>query len=157
MSVIQTGWPEVLQIQGVVPDLGLIMVIFFALFYGEERAMFTGILAGIYQDIASNTSLGHHILCLVITGFIFGKLSSRLLSEHPAIKSGLVFMGALLHGLLFNVITYLQDPYTNFFYVLFVNTVPSAFYSALMTPIIFWLLHHVFRLSEIKTFKVINK
>ena len=148
LSVVQTSWPEILRVQGVVPDLGLIMVIYFALFYGEERAMFTGVLAGIYQDIASNTSLGHHVLCLVVTGFIFGKLSGRLISEHPAIKSALVFAGALLHGVIFNVITYLQDPYTNFMYVLFINTIPSAFYSAIMTPIVFWLLHYLFQFSE---------
>lgn len=148
ISVVQTSWPEILRVQGVVPDLGLIMVIYFALFYGEERAMFTGVLAGIYQDIASNTSLGHHVLCLVVTGFIFGKLSGRLISEHPAIKSALVFGGALLHGVIFNIITYLQDPYTNFLYVLFINTIPSAFYSAIMTPIIFWLLHYTFLFSE---------
>ncbi len=149
LSVLQTSWPDILRVQGVIPDLGLIMVIYFALFYGEERAMFTGVFAGIYQDIASNTTLGHHVLCLVITGFIFGKLSGRLISEHPAIKSALVFAGALLHGILFNLIVYLQDPYTNLFYVIFINTVPSAFYSALMTPIIFWLLQQIFRITDL--------
>ncbi len=148
LSVLQTSWPEILRIQGVIPDLGLIMVIYFALFYGEERAMFTGILTGIYQDIASNLTLGHHVLCLVITGFIFGKLSGRLLSEHPAIKSALVFFGAVLHGIIFNIIVYLQNPYTNIIYVIFINTVPTAFYSALLTPIIFWLLHQLFRFTE---------
>ncbi len=147
-SVTQTSWPDMLRIQGVIPDFGLIMVIFFALFYGEERAMFTGLFAGIYQDIASNTTLGHHVLCLVITGFIFGKLSGRLVSEHPAIKSALVFGGALLHGVLFNIIVYLQDPYTNIIYVIFINTVPSAFYSALMTPFIFWILQYIFRFTD---------
>jgi len=148
LSVLQTGWPDILRVQGVTPDLGLIMVIYFALFYGEERAMFTGLFAGIYQDIASNTPLGHHILCLVITGFIFGKLSGRLISEHLAIKSALVFGGAILHGILFNIIVYLQDPYTNFTYVIFINTVPSAFYSALMTPFVFWLLQQIFRFTD---------
>jgi len=148
LSVLQTGWPDILRVQGVTPDLGLIMVIYFALFYGEERAMFTGLFAGIYQDIASNTALGHHILCLVITGFICGKLSGRLISEHPAIKSALVFGGAILHGILFNIIVYFQDPYTNLIYVIFINTVPSAFYSALMTPFVFWLLQQIFRFTD---------
>lgn len=147
-SIIQTSWPDFLRIQGVIPDLGLIIVIYFALFYGEERAMFTGLLAGIYQDIASNTTLGHHILCLVITGYIFGRLSGRLMSEHPAIKSALVFGGALLHGILFNIIVYFQDPYTNIVYVIFINTVPSAFYSALMTPFVFWILQYTFRFTD---------
>lgn len=156
-SMLQASWPDWLRVQNVMPDLGLILVIYFALFYGEERAMYTGVLTGLYQDTSSSSVLGHHVLCLVVTGYIFGRLSSRLISEHPAIKAGLVFLGALLHGTLYNFVHYLQSPYTNVLYVFFTNAVPSAFYSAVLTPLVFWILQTIFKWVEPAPVELVNR
>ena len=49
-AVLQTTWPELLRLQGVTPDLTLLLVVYFAMTEGEERAMFTGVIGGIYQN-----------------------------------------------------------------------------------------------------------
>jgi len=143
-ALLQTTWPDYLKIQGVLPDLSLLLVVYFAIVDGEERAMFTGVIGGMYQDVASNSVLGHHIICLVITGYAVGRFSTRLITEHPAIKAGLVFLAGIAHGLLFRMILYVQDPANGLWQGLITVAVPGAFYTAVITPLAFLLLGVLF-------------
>lgn len=138
-ALIQTSWPDFLKLQEVAPDLCLLLVVFFAIREGEERAMMTGLLGGIYQDIASTALLGHHVLCLVVVGYIAGRFSTRLVTEHPAVKVGLVFLAGIVSNTLFNLILFIQQPEHEVLYTIFNSVVPEAFYSALVTPVVFLL------------------
>ncbi len=148
LVIFQITWPGTLKIEGTVPNLPLIAIIYIALHYGEERAMIASIFAGLYLDVAANSSLGLHILCLVVPGFIFGRISARLISLHPAIKATLVFLATIMYGIIFNVISYFQNPYTNFLFTLIADTIPQAFYTAILTPIVFWLVGGFFNLTD---------
>lgn len=142
-ALVQTNWPEALKLQGVVPDLVLIMVVYYAIAEGEERAMFTGLVGGLYQDVAVHTVLGHHVICHVIVGYIAGRVSTRLITEHAAIKAGLVLLASLGQGLLFIFIQYVQQPQRGMLYPLLAVVVPCAFYTAVVAPILFLLLDSV--------------
>ena len=86
IALVQTSWPDMLKLQEVIPDLCLILVVYVAIMEGEVRAMITALIAGVYQDMASGAVLGHHVLCLVIVAYVTGKLSRRIITEHPAMK-----------------------------------------------------------------------
>ena len=143
-ALIQTTWPDAVKLQGVLPDLTLLLVVYFAIADGEERAMFTGVLGGMYQDVAGNAVLGHHILCNVVVGFSVGRLATRLVTEHPAVKVGLVVCASLVHGILYTAILYVQEPDVGALHTLVTSVVPGAFYTALMTPIVFLVLTRLF-------------
>lgn len=136
-SLIEATWLGVVRIQGVMPDLILLFVVYIAVNFGEERAMFSGLIGGILQDVAGESSLGHHVLCLVLTGYVVGLVSQRLITGHPAVKSGLVLIAALLNGLLYTTVARVIAPDTSALYVFGVSVVPKAFYTALVTPIAF--------------------
>ncbi len=144
-ALLQTTWPDALKLQGVVPDLSLALVVYFAIADGEERAMITGLLSGIYLDTACHAVLGHHVLCLVLVGYIVGRLSSRLITEHPAVKAALVFCAAVLHGAIYTSVLYVQQPDTGLVYHMITSVVPGAFYTGLITPLEFFVLDRVFR------------
>jgi rod shape-determining protein MreD len=144
-ALLQTTWPETLKMQDVLPDFILLLTVFFALNYGEELAMYTGLIGGLYQDTASNKVLGHHVLCLVIVGFVVGRLSNRLITDHPAIKAGIVLIAALFHGLLFTFVAFVQDPSIGAMYTIATSVVPGAFYTAVLTPLVFMVLGWFFR------------
>ena len=146
-ALVEATWLGLVRFQGVLPDLILVLVIFFALTRGEERAMFTGVVGGLLQDVAGDTGLGHHVLCLVVVGFVVGKVSHRLLVDLPAVKAGFVFLASIAHGILFTTIAYLQHPDMSALYTIGVNVVPSAFYTAVATPIIFFVLTRSKRLG----------
>jgi rod shape-determining protein MreD len=137
-----------MRIQDVLPDLTLLLVVYFALQDGEERAMFTGVLGGIMKDVAGNARLGHNVLALVIVGYLAGRLSKRLVTDHPAVKAGLVFVASLTYGVIFVTVQYVQEPSIGATYQILTNRVPTAFYTALVTPVVFLLLDKMFRRSE---------
>jgi len=145
LALVQTTWPDFLTLQGVTPDLTLMLVVFFAIAEGEERAMFTGALGGLYQDVASKAVLGHNILCLVVIGYAVGRLSTRLVTEHPAVKAGLVLLAGLAQGTLYTSIAYVQEPATPVIRTILTSVVPASFYTALITPLVFIVLAKMFQ------------
>ncbi len=147
-ALLQTTWPESLKLQEVLPDLTLLLVVYFAIADGEERAMATGLLGGIYQDVASNAVLGHHVLCLVIVGYLIGRVSTRLITEHPAVKAGLAFLAGIVNGLLYAAVHFVQDPDHSFLRPVMTSAIPSAFYTALVSPVVFLVLMWMFHRRE---------
>lgn len=143
-AMIQTNWPGLLKFQEVTPDIILVCLVYFAIAFGEEWAMFTGLLGGLYLDVAVGTTLGHHVLCYVVTGYILGRLSTRLISEHAAIKAGAVFLAGGGWGILYTSIQYFQRPQSGMLQPLISNIIPTAFYSAILTPVVFLTLDRIF-------------
>ena len=138
-ALLEATWLRGLSIQGVVPDLVLVLVVWFAIEEGEERAMYAGVLGGIIQDAAANTALGQHVLCLIIVGFILGRLSQRLITDNPYVKALAVLLASLVHGVLFIAIDYVQKPDVNAIYTMSFSLLPRAFYTAFSTPFVFYL------------------
>jgi len=150
-ALFQTNWPELLNLQDVSPDIVLVLVVYFAIAFGEERAMITALTGGLYLDVASNTTLGHHVFCYVLIGYFCGRLSTRLISEHEAIKAGLVLIASVLQGVLFFAIQYVQQPGGGMIYTFLTSAIPCAFYSAVVTPIVFITVERVFHRREALT------
>lgn len=144
-ALLQTTWLDFIRVRGVLPDLVVLLVVYFALTEGAERAMFTGVLGGLFQDVASNATLGHHVLCLVLVGYGAGQVNARLVTDHPAAKAGLVFLASLVAGLLYLGILYVQKPETRALNALTARVIPTAFYTAVATPLVFWPLDRLLR------------
>jgi len=147
-AVLQTTWPDMLRLQGVTPDLTLLLVVYFAITEGEERAMLTGLIGGVYQDTATNTVLGQHVFCHVIVAYAVGRISTRFVTEHPAVKAGSVLCAGFVDGFLHTAVRYVQEPRLGFFYTLLTSVVPTAFYTAVLTPVVFTLLRRLFAHDE---------
>ena len=67
-------------------------------------------------------------------------MGNRLITGHPAVRAGAVFIASLIHGILYIFIAYVQDPQSGTFGPLLSVTVPTAFYTAIVTPFIFVVL-----------------
>ena len=84
------------------------LVVYFSIAEGAERGMYTGVLGGMFQDVAGNTGIGHHILCLVIIGYVVGRMASRLITENPYVKTVTVLLASMVHGILYLAVEYVQ-------------------------------------------------
>ena len=147
-ALFHTKWPEALVFQQALPDLVLLLVVYLAVTEGEERAMFTGLIGGVYQDVAGNAVLGHHVLCLVVAAYVVGRISTRLITDHAAVRAGLVFCAGLIHGLLFALVAYVQQPAAGVVYPILTSVIPCAFYTAFITPLALLLLSWAFQGRE---------
>jgi hypothetical protein len=63
-----------------------------------------------------------------------------LVTDHPAVKAGLVFSAAIVHGMLYTVIWYIEKPDVGAVRMLLNVVVPEALYTAIVTPVVFSLM-----------------
>ena len=142
-GLIETTMLPTIRIQGVVPDLILILVVYFAIAEGSERGMYTGLLGGILQDVFANTGVGHHVLCLVVVGFVVGRMASRLITDNPAVKVMTVLAASIIHGFLYLAIEYIQKVDADAAVMMSYSIMPQAFYTAVITPVVFFLVARI--------------
>jgi len=143
-ALIQTTWLGAVRIQGALPDLTLLLVIYFALRDGEERAMWTGVLGGLFQDVAGNAVIGHNILCNVVIGYIVARVCQRLITDHHAVRVALVILACLARGVLYTLAFYVQNPDLAAVHHIVVTVVPGAFYTAICALFLFPVLDRPF-------------
>lgn len=136
-ALVEVTWLRAIRIGDVVPDLVLLLVVYFAMTSGPERAMFTGALGGVFQDVAADTGLGHHVLALVIAGYAGGMLANRLIIESPAVKAGMVLCACVVHGLTYVAVDFIQNPELDAYDAILVSMIPRTFYTMVVTPILF--------------------
>jgi rod shape-determining protein MreD len=148
-ALIQATWLDTIRFGGVVPDLILLLVVYVAIAFGEERAMWTGVMGGLFQDVARSTSIGQNVLCHVIVAYAAGRIANRLVTESPAVKTGLVFCAAIAHGLMQSALVYIAQPHLANLGDIVARIVPSGFYTALVTPVVFYVFDRIFR-SELE-------
>jgi rod shape-determining protein MreD len=74
--VLQTSVFSHLAVQGVVPDLVLLVVVATALRYGSETGLVTGFGAGLLLDLAppADHVVGRWALALMVVGYVAGRL-----------------------------------------------------------------------------------
>lgn len=146
-ALIEATWLRAIRFQGVMPDLVLILVVYCAITEGEERAMYMAALGGLFQDVYSDTVLGHHVLCLVIVAFVVGRVAKRLITDNPAVKAASVFIASIVNSLLYAFIEYVQKTDGHALYVMLADVIPRAFYTALVTPLLFLLVSRFVRVD----------
>jgi rod shape-determining protein MreD len=144
-ALVQTTWVDAISIYGAHPELVLLLVVYFAVADGEEWAMWTGAIGGLFTDVAMSARLGHNMLCYVVLGFVLGRICRRLITDSPAVKVSLVFLGALFKGILWVFLYNIMNPGFGATAQFFNQSIPTAFYTAVAAPPVFFLLDRRFK------------
>lgn len=136
--LIQLTLINLFTIQGLKPDLILLVVIVFSLLQGAEEGTIFGFASGLLQDIFSTGLLGVNALVKTIIGFICGILKVRIFAEHilfiiPVItfivsigQSILIFLVLHAFGVEYSLVWSLKQV-----------ALPEALYNSLLSPFIF--------------------
>lgn len=104
-SVAQASLVSALAVNGVVPDVPLVITILVALRRGPEAGCVAGFLTGLFQDVTVGGLVGVQALSKALVGFGFGLAAGRLWVQNPLVQVlGLVLLtvaeGLLRFGLL---------------------------------------------------------
>lgn len=70
------------SISGVIPDLVLILVVFFALFNGPVQGAIYGYLCGLLEDLFLGRLIGVNALSKALTAYIIGRLQGNVFKEN---------------------------------------------------------------------------
>jgi rod shape-determining protein MreD len=79
--VIQATLLPLIAINGIRPDLLLIIVVSSALLLGREQGVGLGFFAGLLQDLASGNIFGLNVLSKMITGLLAGVMERKVFKE----------------------------------------------------------------------------
>ena len=136
-------------LQGLKPDLALIVVIMFALLKGEGEGAVIGFVSGLLQDIFSVGLLGVNALVKTVMGFICGIIKKRIFVEHILLvvpiltllisiaQSGLMFIVLRAFGMEYDLAWSLRQV-----------IIPEALYNSFLSPFIYLGVKKLLQLIE---------
>ncbi|MCL2337932.1 MAG: rod shape-determining protein MreD [Firmicutes bacterium] len=134
-----------IAINGVKPDLVLILVILNGFFLGTREGAFWGFIGGILQDLIGGGYFGLYALTGMAAGYLGGLAEGRLYRESRLIGAGLV--GACTFGaqLLFYLLLLLLNVRVSLLHALTGVIGPVSVYNALVALICYGLFYRLRR------------
>lgn len=125
-----------IMIAGVKPDLILIIVILYAIFYGPREGAVVGLFLGLLEDLFLAKYVGINALTKFFIGLIIGSLEKRIYKENFLVPTIALLFGSLIHGLLFIFISNIVG------YPLGINSIiymviPVAIYNTCFAPFVY--------------------
>jgi rod shape-determining protein MreD len=121
------------SIQGVVPNLLLIAVVYFSISNGQIFGTVTGAAYGLIFDLISGNLIGSNMLSLTVAGFMAGYFSGETRREKYLYTYSftlVVLISALINAMIFSFFS-VMDFNTNFLQALFNHALlPSIYTSA---------------------------
>lgn len=126
------------ELNGIVPDLILILIVFYTLRYGQLYGIILGFILGGILDFSTGSILGSSMFTKTLSAFIAGYFYHENLVAN-VIKSpqflGAVFLASIVNAISFSLITNF-DISLNIFSLLFEQGLLPAIYTTILAGII---------------------
>lgn len=136
---LQSTFFAAYTIKGVVPDLVLVFIVFYALLNGAEKGGLYGLVCGLLEDLYAGRFIGMNSLSKGAAAYIIGKMQHRVFTENVAVGVVSVVVGSLLNALLLMLLAWLYfaafEPGPGFIYSIFYQIIYNVL---LTTPIYIW-------------------
>lgn len=127
------------SIKGVVPDLVLVFVIFYALLNGADKGARYGLLCGLLEDLYTGRFIGMNAVSKSVTAYIIGRMQHRVFTENVAVGIISVVIGSLLNAFLLLIIALIYFAAFNLTISFLIETLYQVVYNVLLTtPIYLW-------------------
>ena len=139
-----------LSLNGVMPNLTLMFIIFYAVLNGKEQGRRLGLILGLLQDLLFCPVLGFYGLMFFLLGHLAGFLTNDLTQMDLLIPLSLLALADLIYGLVSYVIFGFLQGNIHFLSLFFNRILPEVIYTLILGIVFFPLLRLLFdRLSLI--------
>jgi rod shape-determining protein MreD len=137
--LIQLTILNLFTLQGIKPDLILVVIIVFSLLKGEVEGSIIGFFSGLLQDIFSVGLLGVNAFIKTSVGFFCGLLKERMFAEHILFIIPLLtlFITVFKSMVLYLVLHAFGMETNTLFWNLKQIVIPEALYNGLLSPFIY--------------------
>jgi rod shape-determining protein MreD len=149
--ILQSTLLNYIAINGVKPDLSLIILVFISYRRGSMVGEVTGFFSGLFEDFITIMPLGFTSIIKTILGFLFGLLKGSIIIDVIFIPILFIVAATLIKGLLIwmtALIFSVSQVGSSLFHI---NTLIELVYNAVLGPFIFALL------KLIKMFREVDK
>lgn len=139
---LQTTVFSYISMKGIIPDLVLIFVAFFALLNGSRNAAVYGFLCGLLEDLYLGLFIGINALSKGITGYVVGILEGRVFKENLFVGILSVIIGTCINSMCLLILSLISY---NIFHLdgnIFASIGYQTIYNVLLAvPIYAWYYH----------------
>jgi rod shape-determining protein MreD len=134
-----------LPIQRIRPDLVFILTLYWGLYYPPISGGILTVFMGLLMDLFSGNSFGLYTLSRPLIFYVAQFFKGRFYLESLTSQFLFVFIFGLVEGLLIFVLLDVLNPgpIGNFYPLLFTFLLPQSFFTALITPVLFFLIRKV--------------
>src|SRR5262245_584618 len=136
---VQSVLMTTISLNGIKPDLGLILIYFIGLVYGEIEGIFLGLMLGLLMDLFSGGALGPNVVSKTLLGWTSGMLCKTLLNVNAFFTLGSVFCLSLLNGLIGFLFVFLITGGWGFWASVRWVILPASLYDSLFATVLFLL------------------
>ncbi len=138
--VLQSTLLHWVAVRGVIPDLGLIVLVFVAIRRGSMTAQLSGFASGVVEDVLSLSPLGFHAFIRTIVGFLYGLTEGSIFVDPILMPVILIIIATLFKALISSLlVAFLSIPAAGF--GVFAGPLWIELgYNAVLAPFLFGLL-----------------
>ena len=142
---VQTTLLAFLPIQRIRPDLLLILTLYLGLFYPPISGGILALFIGFLMDLFSGNGFGLYTLSRPLIFYMAQLFKGRFYLESFTSQFLFVFIFGLGEGFLIFILLNVLNPgpMGNFYLLLFTFLLPQSVFTALITPILFFLIRMV--------------
>ncbi len=113
--VLQSTLLHWVAVRGVIPDLGLIVLVFVAIRRGSMTAQLSGFASGVVEDVLSLSPLGFHAFIRTMVGFLYGLTVGSIFVDPILMPVVLIIIATLLKALISSLlVAFLSIPAAGF-------------------------------------------
>lgn len=138
--IIQTTLLKTFSIASVAPNLGIILVVSFALMRGKREGMFVGVLFGILMDLFYGPVLGFNTLIYACIGYANGYCYRIFYDDDIKMPVLLTAASDLVYGIVIYGFEFLFRGRIHLFFYLKRIIIPEAIYTVIITLLCYKLL-----------------
>jgi rod shape-determining protein MreD len=113
--VLQSTLLHWVAVRGVIPDLGLIVLVFVAIRRGSMTAQLSGFASGVVEDVLSLSPLGFHAFIRTVVGFLYGLTEGSIFVDPIFMPVILIIIATLFKALISSLlVVFLSIPAAGF-------------------------------------------
>ncbi len=131
--LVQSVVSDYLAIQGITPNLLLVMVVCYGLLFGWQVGLGAGAIGGLLLDLTVGRFIGLHVLSLGAVGFGVGLVEERIFKDNLLLAPAVCLIGSLAHQTIIMLI-----------YLMFGRPVMGSFQSTILPAALYDMVLSVF-------------
>jgi rod shape-determining protein MreD len=113
--VLQSTLLHWVAVRGVIPDIGLIVLVFVAIRRGSMTAQLSGFASGVVEDVLSLSPLGFHAFIRTMVGFLYGLTVGSIFVDPILMPVILIIIATLFKALISSLlVAFLSIPAAGF-------------------------------------------
>lgn len=154
IAVLEAAGCNYIKCFGVAPELLLLGVVYLSLYSSKGKGAVCGIIGGILKMVffGLNPSV---LITYASAGFVIGFYKEMIYRHSRPIRMALVFTAAIYSNLIYGIL--ISSRGLPYYKAVFFICIPSAAYTALLTPVFFRILEAVTPSKEVEYREIIFK